>query len=392
MKQLVFGKRESSSLNNLFHPLGIYKKEQFESVEISSGFLTQENKKFLPILFKEVFPLLKKKGILHLSYSTDSARITPLEIEQNLWWLYKLQYTILTHQSNRKNYSISLRKDSKEEKKEEGIDHWTFGMVTNGVRKDFIEQSLASIRSLKIQHYEIVICGRYQGEKSRDIVYIPFGQRDEKGWITKKKNIIAKSASYTNLCIFHDRIVFNSDWHRGMKQYGNNFEVLSCRQLFNNRLRAGDWVTTNVSMSDKGFVYKIEELDYRDWDRKAYIGGQLVMMKKYVWGQEPWNESVYWGEGEDIEYSHRLTERGYIPRFNPYSSTTTLSWRFGKLPIKPFSKNQVPFFYFFHNVPIRRTSRFMAYYGMKIPFVIIFIRILYSLFSKTKIYTIIREH
>jgi hypothetical protein len=37
---------------------------------------------------------------------------------------------------------------------------------------------------------------------------------------------------------------------------------------------------------------------------------------------------------EDVELTFRARDLGFIPRFNPYSSITALTWRFGDLPSK----------------------------------------------------------
>lgn len=391
MKKKIIDKSYSEDLNNLYKPTSKYAPETFDLVELQKCF-NRNNNKFLPIVLKEWFALLKVDGEMRIFYSQRFSGIKPLGLEETLWWLFKRNYRIIAHDYNEDIATLSLIKESSILKKEEGIDHWTFGMVTNGVRKDFIDQSIKSIRDLKIPNYEIIICGTYHGEKGKDIKYIEFKERDDKGWITRKKNLIAQKALYSNLCIFHDRIVFNKDWYEGMRKYGNDFDVISCVQRLSNGIRAGDWLTTNVEYSDPGFMYKIEELDYKDWNEYAYVAGQLTIIKKHVWREEPWNETIYWKEAEDIEYSLRLTERGFIPRFNPFSSCTTLSWRFGRLPRKQFSGNEKSLTFNIKDVPMRRLTRLMAYYFIKIPKANSIIKFLYPLIVNSRIYAMIREH
>lgn len=391
MKVLKLEKKDEGIINNLYHPTGKFKLESFDQIELFNCF-TKKNGKFLPLVFKECFALLRKGGVFNIIYKSSLIGLTPQRIEEIFWWLFQGKYLILNDERKNNSYLLSIKKIESTIQKEEGIDFWTFGMVTNGVRKDFIYKSIESIRKLKIPHYEIIICGHYEGEKGNDIKYIPFTDRDDKGWITKKKNIIAENATYQNLVIFHDRIIFNKDWYISMKKYGNYFEVLTCRQTLENGQRVGDWLTTNVGYKDKGFMYKIEELDYRDWNMATYIAGQLIIMKRDIWKKIPWNETIYWGEGEDIEYSERLTEAGFIPRFNPYASCISLSWRFGILPSKLYSGTNSKLSHFFDDVPYRRIARLGMYYAIKAPFVEQLVKVTYPFIAKLSVYKYIREH
>ncbi len=390
MKRLTFDENQALALNNLFHPSGRFNRESLDEIEIKC--IRDYNKQFLPIILKESLALLKKNGILKFYYSPKRDGLSMQDVEGTMWWLFKRDCIILTHHTG-VNSLLKIKKNIQETHRDDDIDKWTFGMVTNGVRKEFIESSISSIRELKIPHYEIIICGYYPEHSGSDIVYIEFTERDDLAWITRKKNIIAENAKYNNMCIFHDRIIFNKDWYKGMKKYGNNFELLGCVQVYQNIHRAGDWVSTNIHFSDPGFSFRIEQLDYRDWNRYVYIGGQLIILKKYVWEKEPWNETLYWNQSEDIEYSCRLIERGYIPRFNTFSSCTPLSWRYGRIPAKLFSRNVIHHLrHSFLDVPFRRLFRIICYCMFQIFFLRLFLNNLFLLFSKTKIYKYIKEH
>ena len=385
MKVLTLKKSDGKEINNLYQPTANFPLESYDKIQLLHC-IYPGNNKFLPILLKEMFALLKKNGELIITgFDKD-------ELEKTLWWLFRRQYEIIDHNSNKDKNVLIIKKKVSLPKRNDGIDHWTFGMVTNGERKDFIQKSIQSIRNLKIPNYEIIICGFYEGEISRDIHYIPFTQRDEKGWITRKKNLIAENAKYTNLCVFHDRIVFNKDWYKGMKKYGNNFEVLTCVQKIADGTRVGDWVGLNKPFRRAGIAYIIDELDYRDWDKLVYIGGMLMIIKKYIWEKIPWNEALYWRQAEDIEYSYRLTEQGYLSRFNPYSSCSALSWRFGSLPRRRFPNDNRQSWYSLTNLPIRRMIRQVNYYTSRLPIISRILFLLYCRVEKTKIYNFLINH
>jgi len=331
-------------VNQLYHPTGQFGQDSCDLVY--SRDLTDS--KFLPILLKEWFYLVKKDGFLIIDYIPG--RICNFQkLEETMWWLWNLKYDIIYHgsaeKSNFKNltvknpglgyYRFICKKLEATKRPGDDINKWTFGIITKGDRNDWMDEMIVAIRAQKIPEFEIIVCGTYFDRNEKDFKYIPFFDRDEKGWITKKKNLIAREAKYENLCILHDRIVLDKNWFTGIKKYGNAFDILCNRQtLRGNGIRAGDWLTYGYGTLNS--PYGISELRYNDWDEYVYMGGQVSILKKSIWEECPWNETLYWGE-EDVELSFRFRDVGYLIRFNEFSSCSALAWRFGKLPSKYYS-------------------------------------------------------
>ena len=329
---------KKSQINQLFHPTGEFGQDSKEIV-YSKDIVSAT--KFTPILLKEYFYIVKKNGYLVLDYKPTQF-INFQKLEEIMWWLWKGKFDIISHGQEEeldnlpkleKGYSRFIcRKIVSTIIPGDDINKWTFGIITKGERDDWLEEIIASIKAQKIPHFEIIICGTYRDRKEKDFKYIPFFGRDDKGWITKKKNLIAREAKYENLCIIHDRIVFDKDWFKSMKKYGNCFDVLCNSQTLRGEgQRTGDWLTYGGGKLNS--PYGISELRYDDWDRYVYMGGQLSIIKKSVWQVAPWNETLYWGE-EDVELSFRFRDNGSLIRFNPYSTCTALAWRFGMIPTK----------------------------------------------------------
>ncbi len=370
---------QKSQINQLFHPTGEFGQDSQEIVYSKD---TVSATKFTPILLKEYFYLVKKDGYLILDYK-PSKYCNFQKLEEMMLWLWKGKYDIIYHgevlpkdiknvtaekiadfiqkvpvqtnmpQSSDGYFRFICRKLTTTKIDGDDIDKWTFGIITKGERDDWLEEIITSIRAQKIPNYEIIVCGTYRDRKEKNFKYIPFSQRDDKGWITKKKNLIAKQAKYENLCFVHDRIVFDQDWFKGMKKYGNSFEVLCNKQTLRGiGVRTGDWLTFGYGTLDSPFG--ISQLNYNDWDNFVYMGGQLSILKKSIWEKCPWNETRYWGE-EDVELSFRFRDCGFLIRFNEYSSCSALTWRFGNLPTKYyFSQGLLP-----KDMLIRRFLRFL---------------------------------
>ena len=62
--------------------------------------------------------------------------------------------------------------------------------------------------------------------------------------------------------------------------------------------------------------------------------------KKNILNKVPFNESLYWNEAEDIQLGQDMMDAGYIPRIND-AKVNVLSFRFGRLPYKPFGKKYI---------------------------------------------------
>ncbi|MCK4831001.1 hypothetical protein KA005_85615, partial [bacterium] len=220
------------------------------------------------------------------------------------------------------------------------MDSWTFGIITNGKRKETMEEILQSIHQQNIPNYEIIVCGTYFDRKEKNFRYIHFSEYDDKGWITKKKNLICEAACYENLIIIHDRIIFKVGWYKGMKQFGNYFDALSCIQVLNNNLRSFDWYTKPPNLqappvynsllratASKGVPRNEMGLHYDDWDPFVVMNGGLTILKRSLWRVVPWDENRFWNDAEDVDISHRIYQNGGVIRFNPYSRCETAFWR-----------------------------------------------------------------
>ena len=338
---------KKSQINQLFNPTGEFGQDSQEIVYSKD---TVNATKFYPILLKEWFCLVEKGGYLVIDYKPNKL-LGFQKLEETMWWLWKVKYNIISHGQEgelenqslpklEKGYSRFICKKIISTKTSgDDINKWTFGIITKGERDDWLEEIIKSIKDQNIPNFEIIICGTYRDRKEKNFKYIPFFERDDKAWITKKKNLIAKEAKYENICIIHDRIVFNKNWFKGMKKYGNSFDVLCNAQTLEGN-RTGDWLT--YGSNKLNFPYGISELRYDDWDKYVYMGGQLSILKKSVWEACPWNETLYWGE-EDVELSFRFRDRGYLIRFNEFSTCSALAWRFGVIPTKYyFSEGLLP--------------------------------------------------
>lgn len=310
-------------------------KKEFPGTSFRSIYIDDylSESKFKEIVISEVLQILapcgeiiifeKDKSVLE-EVLAISRRISTMGIKLSPQ-LYSDSGQLSLHLTvlNCKELEASL--DVKSEK-ERGF---TFGINTIENRAKALEEVIDSIRSLKLDHYEIIVVG---GSKisAWDVRHIGFDEhKNNRAWITRKKNLICHNASYENICIIHDRIMLRHDWFEGMKFWGLSYDVLAFPifvQQGTKSIRTNwDRVPVDHTMTLENKLWHLNgALDDRDWDKGAYISGTGIIMKKRVWKLCKWNEDLYWGDCEDIELSQRMVNSGLVIRFNPYACATAL--------------------------------------------------------------------
>ena len=212
--------------------------------------------------------------------------------------------------------------------------NFTFGIVTNN---GDLHALVFSIRQLKIPTYEIVIVGSYLDNfpKGDDIVSIPFDESQKEGWITKKKNLIAEHAKYENLVIMHDYIYIHPDFYKGFLDYKHDWKVCVPRILNLDGSRYRDYILFPYYPWWKRVTgWKCDRFLLPYWlpmnaklNRFVYISGSIYVVKRDIARAYPLNESLAWGEGEDVEWSVRLGNDGVLMMCNSSSTVQFMKYK-----------------------------------------------------------------
>ena len=223
----------------------------------------------------------------------------------------------------------------------------TFGIVVGpNYEKQIVRNLIDSIHSQQFNgnQYEIIVCGNYEEE---GISVIPFDENIKKGWITRKKNLLAKAAKYDILCIVHDYYLFDKEWYQGLLEYNSqntDWDVLCNRILRLEGDRHSDWLVNQKYMDqllakhpDLGrelMAVAASENNGPRWvcglpyDEKElwpiqYVSGGYILARTDVLRKVPLDERYGWGEApEDIIWSGEVIDHGYKISFNPYSLVT----------------------------------------------------------------------
>lgn len=193
---------------------------------------------------------------------------------------------------------------------------WTFGICYSS--NIFIEKIINSIRNQKNnKNYEIILIGPYDEKIKKfekeynNIKNIVFEETIRPGWITLKKNLIIQNANYENICLTHDYVAFCENWICGYDTFGYDWDVCMNPVRMSNGLRHRDWFTQHRPLQ---FV------KYNDPTkiRQMYINGTYWCGKKKFMIENPQNNNLCWGQGEDVEWGLRCQHK-WNYRLNPYS-------------------------------------------------------------------------
>jgi hypothetical protein len=199
----------------------------------------------------------------------------------------------------------------------DSINKWSFGIISNGRKNEWVLDQIKSITDQKINSYEILICGpnpygnnQSINDKVRIINDIELLD-DIRAPVCHKKNSIIKEAKFNNLCIMHDRFILPKKWLLNMKSYGNYFDVL-CLKVVNskNQRILVDWMNFHSPLSS---IYKKNNaLMYNEWDSEVIIPGGAFIVKKNLIEDFMLDERLYWDEMEDIYFSKVCALNGLL--------------------------------------------------------------------------------
>ncbi len=224
---------------------------------------------------------------------------------------------------------------------------FTFGIITDGKNDEFIRQIIESIEENNIPVYEVIIVGNTKIEPTYKINVILFNETIKPGWITRKKNIIAKTAKYENIVIMHDYVALAPDWYAGFLKYGTDYDWCVNKIMNSNDTRFRDYTLFpyDVILQDKlntcilspgskidNYFYEHCLLPYDfvntiETNKFMYISGTYYVVKKWVAQKFLLDEDLVHGKGEDIEYSRRLHNNNIIIKCNALSSVKFLKYK-----------------------------------------------------------------
>jgi len=172
----------------------------------------------------------------------------------------------------------------------------SFIIISNGKKPDKVENQIKSIEDLNIPEYEIIISGIYSSEISNNnIHYINDEYNANRGSLGGLRNTACSIASYENIVVSDDDMLFTSDWYSNLLK-SPDFDILTTRILNPDGTRF--WDNACYMSPNKGHM--IMNPDEKD-DFLYMSGGQSWLMKKYVWDKVKWDPEILFYNVKGLE-------------------------------------------------------------------------------------------
>lgn len=116
------------------------------------------------------------------------------------------------------------------------------------------------------------------------------------------------------LVVIDDDIYLAPDFYSGLRDFGDDFDILSCKILNPDGSRYWDW-KINVGGMNELLPYDQTSLDIS-------LTGGLTIMKRRVFEKCPWDETIGFRQAEDVDWTNRAKAAGFGIAFNPHSTVT----------------------------------------------------------------------
>lgn len=235
---------------------------------------------------------------------------------------------------------------------------WTFGIVTDGKNSKQLNALIQSIIQQQIEEeFEIIIVGGFPANLNdipvyNNVKWLYFDETMRPGWITKKKNMIAKAAKYDNVCITHDYYLLDEGWYKGWKDK-YNFFIATNRINTLEGTRHSDWTIDPWVMGtflnqNPQFVQQLRTefpthnpqyvvglpYDMTGMEKLQYLSGGYFCAKKCALEAIPQDENLLWGQSEDVIWSQKARQR-YTFQFNKDSIVSVQKpnkWQVPQMP------------------------------------------------------------
>lgn len=191
--------------------------------------------------------------------------------------------------------------------------NFSFCITTDYKNINQLNEVIESIHNLNIPNYEINVIGGKDSYEDKYVSYIYFNENEKPGWVTRKKNILAKYSKYDNLVFLHDYYLFDSEWYKSYLYFDKDWDICSNQQLLiTGKRHFTDWVVW-----DDPLFPRYTCLPYDEWSRTQYMymSGGYFLVKKQVVIDNPFNEDLMHGDAEDVEWSLRVRNR-YVMKCN----------------------------------------------------------------------------
>ncbi len=269
-------------------------------------------------LKNEVEVLQRELEVLHNNHLTTVQQeldILRNEIQENIAAIHRLEILTLSRRIELlNNFGRTLPNTfpgrTKKSFKPKGF---SFGIITNGKRKEKLSKLVGSIRTQRLnpQCTEILIAGSV-GETMdlSDVRRFPMVREAEQGRLGAMRNVLAKEAQFNKFVCLDDDFLLHPGWAEAVEEVQDDFDIATGIILNPDLSRYCDWV--NIIEN-----YTFLRAYHETFDKCQYVTGGYGIYKDFIFTEHSWNDELGFYEGEDVSFSKRLFDAGYQLKFIP---------------------------------------------------------------------------
>jgi hypothetical protein len=190
---------------------------------------------------------------------------------------------------------------------------FTIGIITDGRNPKALTPVFNSIALNEFyDDMEIIVVGGNETRTVGDYRFIAFDETIKPAWITKKKNMITELAKYDNIVYMHDYISFGTGWAAGFEKFGENFAACMTPIANLDGSRYRDWALWPDDLTDvlgSFNSYYLLPYDAIHLSKYMYFSGAYFVAKKSLMQEFPLDESLSWGQSEDVIWSKQVRQK-----------------------------------------------------------------------------------
>lgn len=184
------------------------------------------------------------------------------------------------------------------------IDSISFCVMHQRGSEKLTDRAIASILRQKLRDREIVLCGDWPA--TQDVQVIQDDGYDGRGKVGRVRNLLCSHATKDYVVLMAGNIELSDGWYDAIKE-GDYFDVIGSRIVTDGNVRAVDWAY-QIKIGPVTFPVP---LDYDEWTTKAYVSGNLMLLRKTVWETIRFDETLVHDKHEDVDFCLRATRVGF---------------------------------------------------------------------------------
>lgn len=179
----------------------------------------------------------------------------------------------------------------------------SFCIFNQNCSEGIFDKAVANVLSQHVPDHEIFVYGELSsGDK---IKIIPSNGSVEH--LSHIRNVLCTTASKEFIALMANNIELSDGWYEAIKE-ADYLDIIGSRILTDSGARALDWAC-QINLGSKSFPYP---LDYDEWTTKAYVSGNLMLLRKRLWERIKFDETLSRSDCDGVvDFCLRATNAGF---------------------------------------------------------------------------------